>query len=118
MVKKIVRHIGSNVRKQVEYQTFLTLIGKGQIPANWQDMAEALGVKPGTISEWKKLPEFQEALLQGIDESFKRMSQTGQKQWQMWRERYAMLTKEAEKKANVAVQVNNIIGVKRDEYGF
>lgn len=96
----LVSHNESNVKKQAEYQAFIKLVGEGKIPPNWEDMASALAVRPATISAWKKLPEFQEALLKGINESFNRMSVTGQRQWQMWRERYAMLIHEKEKQEN------------------
>lgn len=86
-----------NVYKSEEYRAFLKMVKKGKIPANWQDVAEAIGVHPNTITAWRKLPEFQEALSSGIQESIEKMSNVGKRDWRMWRERYAMLTKEANK---------------------
>lgn len=114
--------IVSNVRKQAEYKTFLSLTKDGEIPPNWEDMAKALGVRPSTISDWKKLPEFGKALYDGIKESFDKMGETGKRDWRMWRERNAMLVKEMEKQqnnqtVNVAGDLNiqNVISLPADE---
>lgn len=102
----------SKLRKSAEYQAFIKSVGTGKISANWESMAGALGVHPNTISKWKKLPEFQKALAQGIEESFNRMTTVGKRDWRMWRERHAMLAKEENKNnttVNVSVPVFNVI---------
>lgn len=115
MSKKDIQ-IVSNVRKSAEYQAFIKLIKRGNIPANWVDMAEALGVHANTISEWKKLPEFQEALIAGIQESLEMMSTVGKRDWRMWRDKYSLLTKEADKQgANVQINFQGLIQVNINE---
>ena len=86
--------IVSNVNKQAEYKAFINLVKKGKIPPYWQDIAEALHVRSATISEWKKLPEFQEALLSGIDEAWEEMKKAGKRDWRMWQARYDILVQE------------------------
>lgn len=105
MSDKTAKDIVQEVQKDPEYQVFIKLVGEGKIPENWEDMADAIGVHRNTISRWKKMPEFQKALLAGIDESIKQMTHVGKKDWRMWRERYAMLMKE-KKGDSIAVQVN------------
>lgn len=39
------------VRKQVEFEAFLKIIKKDKVE-NWSVIAEALGVREATISEW------------------------------------------------------------------
>lgn len=105
----------SNIKKKVEYQAFINAIGKGEIPDTWQLMAEALGVTPQTITQWKKLPEFRKALAQGIKRSADKMEVVGKRDWRMWRERLAILSKENKNNdMQTNVQVNIATSIKGD----
>jgi hypothetical protein len=83
-----------NPYKKQEFETFIKLINKGEVPETWQLLAEALGVDNQTITDWKKVPEFQEALAKGIQRSLEQMELVGHRDWRMWKDRYSTLARE------------------------
>lgn len=76
--------------KKKEFKIFLASLKKGS-QAHWQDIAEACGVEPDTITRWKKLPEAQYAIQQGIDEAIEQMSKVGGRDWRQWEAKLKML---------------------------
>jgi len=97
----------SNVRKSAEFLTFIKAVGAGELPDTWELMAESLGVRPSTISDWKKLPEFQDALMKGIRRCIDQMESTGKRDWKMWREKAKILTRENHKLNGIGVEVTD-----------
>lgn len=79
-----------NIRKEVEFDSFIKIIEDKSI-AHWQDIAEAIGVNKDTITEWRKLPEAQDAIAKGIANALDKMENTGKRDWRMWREKLKML---------------------------
>lgn len=101
--------IVKNPYKSLEYQKFIQTVKDGKVPEHWEILAETLGIRRETISEWKKLPEFAEAVNAGLDEALKMMKETGGKDWKMWRERVSILSREKKTEAtpiNVNTQIN------------
>lgn len=97
----------TNVRKEPEFRAFIKAVGNGEIPETWELTAEAIGVHPNTISVWKKLPEFQLALANGIKRAIDQMEKTGKRDWRMWRERAAILSRERQRLNGVGVEVTD-----------
>lgn len=79
-----------NVRKQPEFEAFLKIIEKGKIE-HWFVVAEALGVREATISEWKKHPLARKAIAKGIMQCLEKMEEAGKHDWRMWREKLKIL---------------------------
>ena len=102
------------VRKDTEYERFLSAVENNQIPAEWELLADALGVHRNTIGQWKKRPEFQEARVKGIEHAINMMEHSGKRDWKMWREKIAMLTNEKKPDVQVNMQVNYLDYVERD----
>ena len=78
------------IYKEAEFQTFLNLIEGGQIQ-HWVEIAKIIGVDKNTISAWKKLPEAQNAILEGISSSLSKMEQAGKNDWRMYEAKLRML---------------------------
>lgn len=78
------------VRKQAEFEAFLKIIKKGRVE-NWSVVAEALGVREATISEWKQHPLAQKAITEDIERCITEMEGAGKDDWKMWREKLKML---------------------------
>ena len=57
--------------KKKEYKAFVSAISEGNV-GHWVEIARALNVSDDTITAWKKLPEAQEAIQKGINESLGR----------------------------------------------
>lgn len=93
--------IMQTVQKQVEFSEFLKLIEEQSVPDSWELIADAIGVHRNTITAWKKTPEFQKALARGIKNAIANMESSGRRDWRMWREKIALLTKEEQENANV-----------------
>ena len=85
--------------KSEEFEQFLQILNEGQWDT-WELVAETLGVHSNTIQKWKKHPKAQKALAQGLQDSIKKMEDTGRRDWRMWREKAAMLRLEMEKNKN------------------
>ena len=79
-----------NIRKKAEFLAFIGEIEKGAI-ANWIDIARTLGVDKDTITEWKKLPEAQVAIKNGISHALSNMEKVGKQDWRMWESKLKML---------------------------
>lgn len=94
------------VRKEPEFKEFLKMVGEEKIPDTWELVAEAIGVHPHTIINWRKTPEFQEALARGIQNAMVRMEKAGNSDWRMWREKIALLRKEKDREFNINQQFN------------
>lgn len=80
----------TTVRKQAEFEAFLKIIKKGRVE-NWSVIAEALGVREATISEWKQHPLAQKAITEGLERCITEMERAGKDDWRMWRDKLKML---------------------------
>lgn len=78
------------IYKKNEFRAFIRSIKHGQI-AHWQDIARAIGVDENTITVWKKLPEAQDAINEGIDYALEQMQTVGKRDWRMWETKLKML---------------------------
>lgn len=78
------------VIKKEEFAAFIKALEDGSI-SFWQEIAEALGVCPDTISDWQKLPEAKAAKQKGINKCLREMEKAGNKDWRMWHERLKLL---------------------------
>ena len=96
------------VYKKKEYEAFVKALKFGSV-AHWQEIAKALGVDEDTITAWKKLPEAQEAIQAGIDQSLAAMQQAGQKDWRMWEAKLKMFG------INPATKIDATIGDPREK---
>lgn len=90
MSMNTINPIVTTVRKQAEFEAFLEIIKKGKVE-NWSVIAEALGVREATISEWKKHPLAQQAIAEGIEHCLEEMERAGKDDWKMWLEKLKML---------------------------
>lgn len=96
----------TTVRKQAEFEAFLKIIKKGRVE-NWSVVAEALGVREATISEWKQYPLAQKAITEGIERSIAEMERAGKDDWRMWRDKLKMLgVKDKDQQKLEPAQVN------------
>ena len=80
----------TTVRKQTEFEAFLRTIRQDKV-RNWSIVAEALGVREATITEWKRQPLAQQAITEGIEHCLTEMERAGKDDWRMWREKLKML---------------------------
>lgn len=78
-----------DILKKKEYEAFVKALKFGSV-AHWVDIARALNVDEDTITAWKKLPEAQQAIQDGIDQAFAAMQQAGGKDWKMWEAKLKM----------------------------
>lgn len=78
------------IYKKNEFKAFLKTIKWGSVE-HWQDIARALNVEEDTITAWKRTPEAQAAIEEGIDRALKAMEQAGAKDWRMWEAKLKML---------------------------
>lgn len=96
----------TTVRKQAEFEAFLQIIKKGRIE-NWSVIAEALGVREATISEWKQHPLAQKPITEGIERCITEMERAGKDDWRMWRGKLKMLgVKDKDQQQSEPAQVN------------
>lgn len=105
--------IVTNVTKAPEFQAFLDMVESDKVPETWELVATAIGVHQNTITNWRKTPEFQKALAKGIHNAMERMERAGGRDWRMWREKIALLTKEKQGQSigvqNNYVETNTIV---------
>lgn len=78
------------IYKEKQYKAFIKTLKWGSV-AHWVDIARALNIDEDTITAWKKLPEAQDAIQQGIDQALAAMQQAGAKDWKMWEAKLKML---------------------------
>lgn len=97
----------TSVIKEPEFQAFLDMVESDKVPETWELVATAIGVHQNTITNWRKTPEFQKALAKGIHNAMDRMERAGGRDWRMWREKIALLTKEKQGQ-NIGVQNNYV----------
>lgn len=97
--------------KDDQYLKFIQIIKNGEIPAHWELLAETLGVHRNTIMEWKKLPEFSSAIDSGLNEALAKMKETGAKDWKMWRERVAILSREKQKDSGTTINAEKVVAI-------
>ena len=115
-----------NVRKDEEFEAFIKLLENGSSEAveSWEMVAESLGVHPNTIVKWKRHPKAKKAIVDGIKRAVSSMENVGKRDWRMWREKLALLTKENQKKEDAQNTVTNNLIVMGDDalakylYGF
>lgn len=97
----------TTVRKQAEFEAFLKIIKRGKVE-NWSVIAEALGVREATISEWKQHPLAQQAIIEGIERCITEMERAGKDDWRMWRDKLKMLgVKDKEQQVVASVNIFN-----------
>lgn len=82
--------IPPHIRKKAEFEAFIKIL-KGNTVAHWVQIAQALGVDKDTITEWRKLPEAQEAIKEGIRNNLEGMERAGSKDWRMYESKAKML---------------------------
>jgi len=104
-----------SIRKKAEFREFLKII-KGGTTAHWVQVAEVLGVDNDTITSWKKTPEAQEAIAEGIQRAMEEMETVGRKDWRMWREKLKMLGMSDYEQHDTHVQINVLQAIV-DKYG-
>lgn len=78
------------IYKKDQFKAFIKALKYGSV-AHWMDIARALNVDDDTIKAWRDLPEAQLAIQEGIDEAFRRMQESGAKDWRMWESKLKML---------------------------
>jgi len=78
------------VYKVPEFEAFLDLL-RGESSYHWSQIASTLGVDQSTIVEWKKLPQAQKAIRDGIEKALDGMTKAGDKDWRMWESKLKML---------------------------
>ena len=99
------------VYKDAEFKAFLRLINKGQVK-HWAQIADALNIDKNTVLRWKKLPEAQKAIAEGISTALDCMEQAGRYDWRMWEAKLKMLgiTQKVDLRAEVRINpVNEIL---------
>lgn len=79
-----------DLAKPAEYEKFVEIIKGGKV-AHWVEIAKALDVDPDTITRWKKRPEAQAAIAEGINEAVEQMQTVGKRDWRMWESKLKML---------------------------
>lgn len=111
MSKSLTKSRKRGLYKQKEFALFIKTIRAGQV-GHWVEIAKAIGVSQDTIMDWKKLPEAQEAIKQGIDHALSQMEVSGRKDWRMWNEKAKMLVGREE-----GGTVNNNLVLILNKYG-
>lgn len=76
--------------KSEKFEVFLKIIDQGVV-AHWADIARAIEVDEDTITSWKRTPQAQEAIVNGIIRGIKCMEQAGARDWRMWEAKLRML---------------------------
>lgn len=102
-IKKSEKSEQPSIYKKEEFSAFIQNIRAGQL-GHWQEIAKAVGVDPDTITKWKKLPEAQEAIKQGIDHSLAEMERVGARDWRMHLERLKLFGISGVDKSEIKVQ--------------
>lgn len=103
----------NNVRKKLEFEEFIKMIEKRQVHT-WVMCAKVLGVRPATISEWKKYPEARKAIISGIENALENMELVGKNDWRMWREKLRLLGVDKEIELSDEDEDNKIEVIMRD----
>ncbi len=110
MSKSITAKNAENIiilRKKAEYKRFIQLVGSGEkLPEHWELLASVLGVSPQTINNWKKLPEFQEARIKGINRRLQAMETSGKEDWRQWEASLKLLGVKTSDQPVTNIQVN------------
>lgn len=105
--------------KEMEFDIFLKQIGNANLP-NWSILAEALGVGRHTIKRWREHPLAKQAISSAIEENIRRMSEVGDSDWRMHREKLKMLGVEDKTttKHEVGESVGDLINtIDKTDYG-
>lgn len=79
------------IYKEEQFKLFIQMIKKSGNKPHWAQIAQALDVAPNTITSWKKRPEAQQAILEGIEYAMSQMEKAGSKDWRMWESKLKML---------------------------
>ena len=79
-----------NPYKKEEFEAFIELL-RGNTTAHWVQVANALGIEKGTITQWKKHPLAQKAIRDGIENAMEGMEKAGKDDWKMWESKLKML---------------------------
>lgn len=90
MKNKVVTSTTKTLTKANEFQAFIKMIKNDRVET-WTMVAEALGVSKNTITAWKKIPEAQKAISDGIQHALNKMEKSGKHDWRMWREKLSLL---------------------------
>lgn len=78
------------INKKAEFEVFIDML-RGESAQHWSQIAQTLGVDQGTITEWKKLPQAQKAIRDGIEKALEGMTKAGKDEWKMWESKLKML---------------------------
>lgn len=113
----MTKQTNTKMRKSAEFKAFIETIKAGQI-SHWATIAEVLGVDKTTIIVWKRMPEAQEAIKQGIDYALAQMEQAGKKDWRMWESKLKMLGVNPANKFEGKVATINITDRILKEFGL
>ena len=88
------------LNKKAEFEAFLDML-RGESVHHWSQIAETLGIDQGTISEWKKIPQAQKAIRDGVEDALDGMTKAGKDEWRMWESKLKMLGLSPVEKADV-----------------
>jgi len=75
-----------------KFEEFLELLKELNDPdykftvQSWAAMAAALGISQTTIHKWRQSADAKKLTAKGLDYGLKMMTETGEKDWRMWRE--------------------------------
>ena len=78
------------IYKKEQFQVFLDLL-RGESAYHWNQIANAIGVDPDTITAWKKHPSAQKAIRDGIERALEGMTKAGKDDWRMWESKLKIL---------------------------
>jgi len=90
------------IYKKLEFEAFLDLL-RGESSHHWTQIAKTLGVDQGTITAWKKIPQAQKAIHDGIKKALDGMAKAGKEDWRMWESKLKMLGLSPIEKSSVAL---------------
>ena len=90
------------IYKKLEFEAFLDLL-RGESSHHWTQIAKTLGVDQGTITAWKKIPQAQKAIRDGIEKALDGMTKAGKEDWRMWESKLKMLGLSPIEKSDVAL---------------
>jgi len=104
------------VEDKYSFKEFVKRLEKDQV-GHWSEIARATGVSEATISNWKKLPEAQQAMERAIQRTLKEMENAGRKDWRMWEKKLKLLGVDAPEKVEHTGSSENPIELIINKYG-
>lgn len=110
-VEKVIK---TTPKKVNEFNMFLEILEKGQA-VHLGQIAQALGVGPETLTDWKKDPRAIEAQTKGVLAALEKMEKVGTDDWRMWQAKLAMAGIQAIQKTDITTQGDKIGGLSADQ---